>query len=242
MTASVRSPAIVHTNPRRIHNPSPLLRGVPCDCCSVWRGGALLCMMLSPFYREGPNLRERPKFLREAPVFPRLSFQEFSLRSPLLSSRGRGLNDPGRRSDYGRRSPLHLLLPVLARKVLRPSHDDHYNRHHYLQTEIQENGHHGLSPEIAGDRKRKVNRGVQQDHHQEAAPGAVVHPGEDDAHCECRDHESRVEGGSIKGISGQPKREVPQSPKRREQEAGTQGAHSALQTGQDVSPPPYLLS
>src|SRR5829696_9968468 len=151
MTARVRSPPTSHTSPRRIQDPSPLLGRATCDFCSVWRGGALLCMVLSPFYREGPNIRERPKFLREAPVFLRLNFHEFSLRSPQLSSRGRGLNDPGRRSDYGLRSLLHLLLPVLAGKVLRPGHDDHYDRHHYLQTEIQENGHHGLSPEVAGD-------------------------------------------------------------------------------------------
>jgi hypothetical protein len=40
----------------------------------------------------------------------------------------------------------------------------------------------------------------------------------------------------------QPQRQVPQSPYRREEEAGAQGAHSGLQTGKDVPPPPYLLA
>src|SRR5215216_5836820 len=52
MTASARSPTTSHTRPRRIHNPSPLLGRVPCDSCSVWRGGTLLCMLLPPCYRS----------------------------------------------------------------------------------------------------------------------------------------------------------------------------------------------
>src|SRR3712207_3034394 len=55
MTASARSPASIHTNPRRTQDPS-LLGRVPCDCpCerrSVWRGGVLLCMVLSPRFRR----------------------------------------------------------------------------------------------------------------------------------------------------------------------------------------------
>src|SRR5215213_5623031 len=49
MTASVRSPAVVHTSPRRIQDPSPLFGCVPCGCRSVWRGDTLLCIASSPF-------------------------------------------------------------------------------------------------------------------------------------------------------------------------------------------------
>src|SRR5829696_6567424 len=53
---------------------------------------------------------------------------------------------------------------------------------------------------------------------------------------------NQCRGGSATRFSGQPKWEVPQSPKRREEETGAKSAHSALQTGQDVSPPAYLLA
>src|SRR5215211_2018435 len=52
MTARARRPATSHTTPRRIHNPNPLFGRAPCDSCSVWRGGALLCTLLSPCYRS----------------------------------------------------------------------------------------------------------------------------------------------------------------------------------------------
>src|SRR3954462_14540902 len=74
------------------------------------------------------------------------------LRSPLLSSRGGGLNNPRRCSDPRFRSyQLLLLLPVLAREVLRPGHDDHHDRSHYKQPEIEQDGHGGLGPQVVDD-------------------------------------------------------------------------------------------
>src|SRR5215217_2585340 len=163
----------------------------------------------------------------------------------LLSSRGGWLNSPRRRSDPRLRSPLLLLLLLLAlsRQMLRPGPDDHPNRRHYHQPPVEQNGYRGPSPKIVDDeRYGKVNRGVRQDHHQEATSGAVVHPGEYHAQSEDPDNEGDVEGGSFNRISGQPQRQMPQTPNRRDEEGGTQGAHSALQTGQDVPPPPYLLA
>src|SRR5829696_9684578 len=57
-----------------------------------------------------------------------------------------------------------------------------------------------------------------------------------------REEERDVEGGSFNGISRQPQRKVPQGPYRCEKEAGAKSAHSGLQTGKDVPPPPYLLA
>src|SRR5215208_7188510 len=110
-------------------------------------------------------------------------------RGPVLmniavSSRGGWLNSPGRRSDPRLRSPLLLLLLLLAlaRQMLRPGPDDHHDRRHYHQPPVEQNGNRGPSPKIVdGERYGKVKRGVRQDHHQEAPPGAVVHPGEDHA-------------------------------------------------------------
>src|SRR5215212_10042605 len=130
------------------------------------------------------------------------------LRSPLLGSRGGGLNDP-RRSDCGFRSPLLLLLllPVLARKVLRSGHDDHHDRSHYHQPEIKQNWYCDPASEvIVEERYGKVNRSVQEDHHQEAPPCAIVHPGEEDTKCEGREHETSVDEGSVARCSVQPKR------------------------------------
>src|SRR5918994_3874214 len=58
MTASARSPATSHTNPRRIQDPNPLFGRAPCDSCAVWRGGTLLCMVLPPCYRSVLPFRE----------------------------------------------------------------------------------------------------------------------------------------------------------------------------------------
>src|SRR5215217_718868 len=127
--------------------------------------------------------------------------------------------------------------------MLRPGPDDHHDRRHYHQPPVEQNGYRGPSPKIVdGERYGKVKRGVRQDHHQEATPCAVVHPGEYHAQSEDRDKERDVEGGSFNRISGQPQRQMPQTPKRRDEEAGAKGAHSALQTGQSVPPPPYLLA
>src|SRR5215211_4978330 len=97
----------------------------------------------------------------------------------LLSSRGGWLNSPRRRSDPRLRSPLLLLLLLaLSRQMLRPGPDDHPDRRHYHQPPVEQNGYRGPSPKIVdGERYGKVKSGVQKDHHQEAAPGAVVHPG-----------------------------------------------------------------
>src|SRR5215218_4298198 len=76
-----------------------------------------------------PNTYEKDRSPPRAPVLSPLNFR--AIGSSLLSSRGGGLNDP-RSSDCGLRSSLLplLLLPVLAGKVLRPGHDDHYDRSH----------------------------------------------------------------------------------------------------------------
>src|SRR5215216_4730307 len=99
---------------------------------------------------------------------------ELPIRSEVrffLGSRRGGLNDPRRRSDPRLRSSLLLLLPVLARKVLRSCHDDHHYRRHYQQPEIQQNGHRGPAPEIVDSEcNRKVIRSVQQDHEKKAPP------------------------------------------------------------------------
>jgi hypothetical protein len=115
-------------------------------------------------------------------------------------------------SPYALRLPNHqrllLLLLVLAGEVFRPCPDDHYDRHHYQQPEIKQDGQRSPAPEeVGGERNRKVNRGVQQDHQKKATPGAVVHPGEDDAQREARDRESGVEGGSSTRYSLQPPRQ-----------------------------------
>src|SRR5215208_8500983 len=124
------------------------------------------------------------------------------------SSRRAGLNGPRRCSDSRLRSPfLLLLLLMLAGKVLRSGPDNHHDRSHYSQPEIQQYGHRDPAPEgIVEEPYRKVNRGVQQDHHQEAPPGTVVHPGEEDAHSEDRDHKTSVDEGSAARCSGQPQR------------------------------------
>ena len=56
------------------------------------------------------------------------------------------------------------------------------------------------------------------------------------------DKRKDVEDRRFNRISSQPQRQVPQTPYRREDEAGAQGAPCGLQSGQGVSPPPYLLA
>src|SRR5918995_1769722 len=81
MTASARSPATSHTSPRRIQDPNPLFGCAPCDSCSVWRGGTLLCMLLPPCYRRVSALTSparvaelrHPELLIEDEARPRTS-------------------------------------------------------------------------------------------------------------------------------------------------------------------------
>jgi hypothetical protein len=47
---AVETPAIIHTSPRRIQAPALFLAYVPSECRSIWRDGALLCMVLPPIF------------------------------------------------------------------------------------------------------------------------------------------------------------------------------------------------
>src|SRR5215211_8513374 len=126
MTARVRSPTIIHASPRRIQDPHPLLGrvpcGCPCGCRSVSWDGTLLCMVFSPFYREGPNIRERPESYREAPVFPRLNFQELRLRSAcFLVHAGVGLTTPGGVATPGSAAPCSSCFLCLRERCFGPA-------------------------------------------------------------------------------------------------------------------------
>jgi hypothetical protein len=60
---------------------------------------------------------------------------------------------------------------VLAAKVLRTVHDDHHDRRHYCQPDIEQKGQRHLAPEaFEEERDRKVERRVDQDHQQKAPP------------------------------------------------------------------------